>query len=150
MKFRVLGPILVTDRGAAVDLRPQQGRILAALLVEQGAVASVDRLLERIYGDDQPSGGHRTLETAMSRLRSVLGGKFIVTEGVDRCAPPSTWQQPPQHLIWCRERFGRHDVVSGHRVSCDLDINTPDAIANLLDATRSTLPATRRNCRPSG
>ena len=82
MRYRVLGTLEVQDDdGEPVRLgSAQQRRLLAALLLHSGEVASDDRLLEIIWGEDQPQAGVRALRTVVSRLRSVLDGDSIETK----------------------------------------------------------------------
>jgi len=74
MQFRVLGPLEVTcTDGISPVLRPQQRRVLAALLVHVGAVVSTDRLLAILWGDELPASALKSLHTHVSRLRQALG-----------------------------------------------------------------------------
>jgi DNA-binding SARP family transcriptional activator len=49
-----------------------QRALLAVLLVNANQVVSADRLLEEMWGDRQPSGGVKTLQYHVSKLRDVL------------------------------------------------------------------------------
>lgn len=74
MQFRVLGPLEVTcGDGTEPVMSPQQRRVLAALLVDVGAVVSSDRLLAVLWGDELPVTALKSLHTHVSRLRSALG-----------------------------------------------------------------------------
>ncbi|MEU3642105.1 BTAD domain-containing putative transcriptional regulator [Lentzea sp. NPDC034063] len=53
---------------------PKQRCLLAALAVDAGQVVPVDRLLDRVWGDDVPRRGRETLHSHVSRLRQVLAG----------------------------------------------------------------------------
>jgi predicted ATPase/DNA-binding SARP family transcriptional activator len=46
--------------------------LLALLLIHANQVLSTDRILEEIWGDDQPGGGRRTLQVHISKLRRAL------------------------------------------------------------------------------
>jgi DNA-binding SARP family transcriptional activator len=72
--------------GALLEGRPvalggsRQRRLLAALLAEQGAVVSADRLADTIWPDGTaPVGARRTVMTYVSRLRTSIGGDHVVT-----------------------------------------------------------------------
>lgn len=69
---RVLGAVELVGRGGeVVDVTPRVRR-LAALVVREGAVASVDWLVEAVWGDDVPAHAEGALQTLVSRLRAVL------------------------------------------------------------------------------
>lgn len=77
MLFRVLGPLEVTSGDDTVDRTvdlggPKPRALLATLLVEPGAVVSVDRLVEAVWGDQQPGAPAVALRTYISRLRTAL------------------------------------------------------------------------------
>lgn len=75
MEFRVLGPLEVRANGMSVDLGgPTQRALLAALLLREGEVVSVDRLIDELWGDEPPATAVKTLQTHVSRLRRALNG----------------------------------------------------------------------------
>src|SRR5262249_49173517 len=81
LQFGVLGPVEVRDDGGPIALGgPQQRRILAALLAEQGKVVAVDRLVDAIWPEAPPDGARRTVMTYVSRLRQSLGDGYVVTQ----------------------------------------------------------------------
>jgi DNA-binding SARP family transcriptional activator/tetratricopeptide (TPR) repeat protein len=74
MEFRLLGSVSLFADGAAVDLGPARQRcVLTALAVEANRVISVDRLIQRVWGDDPPLRARATLVNYLSRLRQALG-----------------------------------------------------------------------------
>lgn len=74
MRFRLLGPLEVEDQGGRIDVGgPKPRALLAALLVERGAVVSADRLVEAVWGEQPPSSATSALRAYVSRLRSALG-----------------------------------------------------------------------------
>ena len=74
MEFRVLGPLEVTERGAALALGgPRQRVVLAYLVLEANRVVSTDRLIDRIWGDEPPDAARAALFAYVSRLRKLLG-----------------------------------------------------------------------------
>jgi DNA-binding SARP family transcriptional activator/Tfp pilus assembly protein PilF len=75
MEFRILGPVEVRAGGEHLGppTRPQQNVVLAALLVDGARPVSVDRLIERVWGDDPPAHARRTLHTHVTRIRRQLG-----------------------------------------------------------------------------
>ncbi len=74
LQFGVLGSlrIMVDGREVALD-SPKQRRLLAALLIEVGSVVSADRLAQVMWGDQQPVDPAASVQTHVSRLRSLLG-----------------------------------------------------------------------------
>ncbi|MFP4513840.1 MAG: BTAD domain-containing putative transcriptional regulator, partial [Acidimicrobiales bacterium] len=72
--FGILGPLSIVVDGHEVDLdSPKQRSLLVALLVESGSAVPTDRLAEIVWGDDQPVDPTSTIQTHVSRLRSLLG-----------------------------------------------------------------------------
>jgi len=73
MEFILLGGIAVLVEGGALDLGPARQRcVLAALAVDAGRVVSLDRLVQRVWGDDPPLRARATLLNYLSRLRLLL------------------------------------------------------------------------------
>ncbi|MBB5786838.1 BTAD domain-containing putative transcriptional regulator [Jiangella mangrovi] len=74
MRFGVLGPLAVwTDDGDQVTVPGVKVRaLLAVLLVHEGRVASVDRLVEDVWGDDAPANPAAALQVRVSQLRKAL------------------------------------------------------------------------------
>ncbi|HEX5614958.1 MAG TPA: BTAD domain-containing putative transcriptional regulator [Acidimicrobiia bacterium] len=74
MEFRLLGPLTVVDDHAAeISLKGERVRRLLALLVlHAGRVVPVDRIVDELWGDDQPADAPNALHTQVSRLRSAL------------------------------------------------------------------------------
>ncbi|MGW6933552.1 BTAD domain-containing putative transcriptional regulator [Lentzea sp. NPDC054927] len=73
MEFVLLGGIAVRSGGGALDLGPARQRcVLAALAVDAGRVVSVDRLIDRVWGENPPLRARATLLNYLSRLRLLL------------------------------------------------------------------------------
>ena len=65
MDFRILGPLEVIHDGLAVPLPgARQRELLALLLLDAGRVISAERLMEDLWGDNQPSAGRTALRVA--------------------------------------------------------------------------------------
>ena len=85
MRWRVLGPLLITDDTGRVIALPA-GRLrvlLAALLARANHVVSLDELVEIVWDSAPPAGAARSLRVYMVRLRHVLGSTLspqIVTQ----------------------------------------------------------------------
>ncbi|MDT0353826.1 BTAD domain-containing putative transcriptional regulator [Pseudonocardia charpentierae] len=83
MLFRVLGPLEV-EFGPGEVVAPSGARaraLLAALLLDPGAVVPVHRLAEMVWGEVQPESVENAVHVAVARLRRALGpaGACVVT-----------------------------------------------------------------------
>ena len=71
--MRVLGSVSVEVDGRPVPVGgPLPRRLLAVLLANRGAVLSVDRLVEVLWGDEPSEAATSSLHTYVSRLRRLL------------------------------------------------------------------------------
>ncbi|MEU0912417.1 AfsR/SARP family transcriptional regulator [Streptomyces althioticus] len=72
--YAVLGPVRVSRHGERVDPgSPQQRAVLVALLLREGRRASVDELIDALWGCAPPRSAAQTIRTYVHRLRRVLG-----------------------------------------------------------------------------
>lgn len=70
----MLGPLEVTEHGAALALGgPRQRVVLAYLILEANRVVSTDQLIDRIWGEEPPEAARAALFAYVSRLRKLLG-----------------------------------------------------------------------------
>ncbi|NEE13779.1 transcriptional regulator, partial [Streptomyces sp. SID7499] len=73
LRFTVLGPLQAWRGEQPMALgSPQQRAVLALLLLKQGRPASVDELVDAVWGQEPPPGAVSVLRTYVSRLRAVL------------------------------------------------------------------------------
>jgi DNA-binding SARP family transcriptional activator len=75
MWFSVLGPVRVWRDSSEIWLgSPQQRAVLGALLVREGAQASIGDLIDGIWGgaDDVPGSARQVIRTYVHRLRKTL------------------------------------------------------------------------------
>ena len=80
VSFGLLGVVEAHFGAEPVDLgHARQRWVLAALLADANRPVSIDRLTERIWGDEPPYRARRLLASYLSRLRRILA----VTGGVD-------------------------------------------------------------------
>ncbi|WP_162641411.1 BTAD domain-containing putative transcriptional regulator [Streptosporangium sp. 'caverna'] len=82
LRFSILGPVRAWRDGDEVEIgSPQQRLVLAVLLLAEGRAVGQDHLLDAVWADDPPRTAVSTLRTYISRLRSVLGAKTVVSIG---------------------------------------------------------------------
>jgi DNA-binding SARP family transcriptional activator len=84
MEFRVLGTLEVVDGARPVPINgAKQRALLTILLLHANQTVSSSRLLEELWGDEQPESGLTALQVRVSQLRKALGkgGESIVTKG---------------------------------------------------------------------
>jgi DNA-binding SARP family transcriptional activator len=73
VEYRLLGPVAVLHDGAPVALGGAGPRtVLARLLVDASRDASMDRLIDDVWGDGPPSTARNLVQQYVSRLRGAL------------------------------------------------------------------------------
>jgi DNA-binding SARP family transcriptional activator len=82
MEFRLLGPVEVLgDSDRRIDLAANRLRVLlAALLLQPNRPVAAQELVDTLWEADLPARPRSTLQTYVSRLRSLLGQAIISTE----------------------------------------------------------------------
>jgi DNA-binding SARP family transcriptional activator len=97
--FSLLGPVRAWRGPDEVDLgSPQQRAALAALLLREGAQASVDELIDAVWGEDAPRSAEKAIRTYVYRLRRALdpagvarsaiatvGNGYVMRVAADEC-----------------------------------------------------------------
>lgn len=87
-EYRVLGPLEVRRDGEVVDLgSPKQRAVLAALVLARGAVVSVDRLIDSVWGPHPPPAAMTSLQAYISNLRRALRGESGESSPIERVSP---------------------------------------------------------------
>ena len=90
MKYCVLGPVEVADGEHGVSIKQAKERkLLAILLLNANTVVSVDRLLELMWGENQPASGLKALHYHVAKLRDALrpGRKGTDGTGIQTRSP---------------------------------------------------------------
>ncbi|MFC5834689.1 AfsR/SARP family transcriptional regulator [Nonomuraea insulae] len=86
MWFGILGPLVATVGGRSVHPGgPRARATLAALLLADGRIVPVERLIDQVWGDEPPASGRNQVMIAVSVLRKALrtaGGDPDVIETV--------------------------------------------------------------------
>ncbi|GAA2620934.1 BTAD domain-containing putative transcriptional regulator [Actinomadura fulvescens] len=136
MRFGVLGPLAAwTDDGRPVRLPELKVRaLLADLLAHEGRPASVDRLIDDLWGDRLPRNPINTLQTRVSQLRRAL-------EAAEPGARDLLVSQAPGYLLALDPQAvdaGRfHTLVDRARTTDDLGAKA-DLLADALALWRGT------------
>jgi len=78
MEIRMLGPLRVMVDGRPIHLPARQATILAILALHPNRVVSADRLIDGLWGEDEPLTAAKTLQTHVFQLRRQL-----TSEGAD-------------------------------------------------------------------
>ena len=75
MDVRVLGPLQISsDSGSRIELiRPAARQVLTVLLLEAGRAVTRPRLIDALWGDDQPGNPDAALRARISSTRHALG-----------------------------------------------------------------------------
>lgn len=70
LEFKLLGPLEARVDGAAVPVRGERERaMLAMLLLAEGGIVTVDRLVEAVWDDEPPAGAVKAIRNCASALR---------------------------------------------------------------------------------
>ena len=73
MEFRVLGPLVASDRDAPVSLGgPQQQTVFAVLLAHANTVVSTDRLIDEVWGESPPDTARKAVQSYVALLRKAV------------------------------------------------------------------------------
>lgn len=78
MELDVLGPLEVVG-GTGIELQGSMVRRLAAALAVSPRGASVDVLVDALWGDDPPTSCRKTVQGFVHRLRRTLGASAVLT-----------------------------------------------------------------------
>jgi DNA-binding SARP family transcriptional activator len=73
--YRLLGPLDVVVDGSVVPIRAARHRaVLALLLLSANRFVSRDVLIDRVWNGTPPDGAVKTVQSYVSRLRTLLDG----------------------------------------------------------------------------
>src|SRR5262249_12510873 len=118
MEYRILGPLVVVDRGETVKLGGSKQRsLLAFLLLHPNQAVSRDRLIDELWGAKPPKTAATAIQVYVSQLRKALGRGVIVT-------------QAPGYLIQVRE--GELDLARFEASVADARAAAPPEASDLL------------------
>jgi len=81
MRFRILGPLQVSDGLAEAAITAGRDRVvLAMLLLHTGRIVGVEELIEAVWDGRPPITARGQLQTCISRLRRALPRAAILTD----------------------------------------------------------------------
>jgi DNA-binding SARP family transcriptional activator/Tfp pilus assembly protein PilF len=84
MQVRLLGPVdIVVDGQPRTVHGLRRKAVLATLALQHGDLVSIDQLIDVVWGEAAPATARNTLQSHVSYLRTVLGGKTAI-----RARPP--------------------------------------------------------------
>ena len=79
VQVRILGPVDATVEGVPRAVRGLRRKaVLAVLGLRAGEIVSTDRLIDVVWGDKPPATAANTLQSHVSHLRGVLGGRTLI------------------------------------------------------------------------
>ncbi len=82
MKFRILGPLEVSDGGGSLPLAAgKQRALLAVLLLSANRAVPAARLVDDLWGDEAPDTAAKMVQIYVSRLRKALPDGLVETRG---------------------------------------------------------------------
>ncbi|BEL02951.1 BTAD domain-containing putative transcriptional regulator [Actinoplanes sichuanensis] len=127
LTFRLLGPVqIVSDRGVVTGVAPRHRAVLAYLLLHAGRVISMDRLIDAMWGYDQPETARSQIHAAVTALRRAL--RTAGAEGVLETRPGGYTVVPESGRLDVREF---DDLVSAGRFREALDLWHGEALADV-------------------
>src|ERR687887_1636224 len=79
LEYSVLGGVQALRDGEALRLGgPRQRALLALLLIADGKPVPADRLIDELWHGEPPAGAAGTIQSYVSRLRSVLAVDAVI------------------------------------------------------------------------
>jgi len=80
VRFGVLGPVTVTQDGAALNIGgPKQRTVLALLVANAGSYVSIEAIIDAVWGEEAGSNARRVVQTYVANLRAELGDTIVKT-----------------------------------------------------------------------
>ncbi|MGN9846758.1 BTAD domain-containing putative transcriptional regulator [Nonomuraea sp. H19] len=79
LRFTLLGPVeMVVDGAPLTGIAPRHRAVLAYLLLNAGRVISIERLIDAMWGYDQPDTARSQIHASITAIRKVLRGAGAV------------------------------------------------------------------------
>ncbi|WP_373287121.1 AfsR/SARP family transcriptional regulator, partial [Wenjunlia tyrosinilytica] len=81
VRFSVLGPVRAQRDGHWLDTgSPQQRAVLSALVLRDGRTATLNELVDAVWGEEAPERALAALRTYAFRLRKALGSDVLISD----------------------------------------------------------------------
>lgn len=127
VRFALLGPVQVLAGGEPVPgIAPRHRAVLAYLLLNAGRVISMERLIDAMWGIDQPDTARSQIHAAITALRRTLrgvdAGELLATRPGGYVAVPAPGQCDVQEFT---------DLVAAGRFGDALRLWRGDALADV-------------------
>ncbi|MEV4248950.1 BTAD domain-containing putative transcriptional regulator [Streptosporangium canum] len=124
LRFTLLGPVqLIVDGEPLTGIAPRHRAVLAYLLLNSGRVISIERLIDAMWGYDQPDTARSQIHASITALRKVLRGagavQLLQTRSGGYVAQPEPGQVDAQEfteLVAAGELREALDLWSGEAV----------------------------------
>ncbi|MEU6785864.1 BTAD domain-containing putative transcriptional regulator [Nonomuraea angiospora] len=79
LRFTLLGPVqMIVDGAPLTGIAPRHRAVLAYLLLNAGRVISIERLIDAMWGYDQPDTARSQIHASITAIRKVLRGAGAV------------------------------------------------------------------------
>ncbi|WP_051179232.1 AfsR/SARP family transcriptional regulator [Nocardia concava] len=72
LRFSILGPVEISIGGQVATLAPRHRGVLAYLLLNAERVCTIDRLIEAVWGLDEPDTSRAQIHASLTAIRRVL------------------------------------------------------------------------------
>ncbi|MET7327523.1 tetratricopeptide repeat protein [Nonomuraea sp. NPDC005650] len=121
LRFTLLGPVqLIVDGAPLTGIAPRHRAVLAYLLLNAGRVISIERLIDAMWGYDQPDTARSQIHASITAIRKVLRGagavRLLETRAGGYVAQPEPGQVDAQEfteLVAAGELRGALDLWRG-------------------------------------
>ncbi|MFI7129243.1 BTAD domain-containing putative transcriptional regulator [Nonomuraea sp. NPDC050153] len=104
LRFTLLGPVqMIVDGAPLTGIAPRHRAVLAYLLLNAGRVISIERLIDAMWGYDQPDTARSQIHASITAIRKVLRGagavRLLETRAGGYVAQPEPGQVDAQEFI---------------------------------------------------
>ncbi|MBN6057897.1 tetratricopeptide repeat protein, partial [Nonomuraea sp. RK-328] len=127
LRFTLLGPVqLVVDGAPLTGVAPRHRAVLAYLLLNAGRVISIERLIDAMWGYDQPDTARSQIHASITAIRKVLrgagAGRLLETRAGGYVAQPEPGQVDAQEFT---------DLVAAGELRKALDLWSGEALEDV-------------------
>ncbi|MEU7000986.1 BTAD domain-containing putative transcriptional regulator [Nonomuraea sp. NPDC046570] len=127
LRFTLLGPVqMIVDGEPLTGVAPRHRAVLAYLLLNAGRVISIDRLIDAMWGYDQPDTARSQIHASITAIRKVLRGagavRLLETRAGGYVAQPEPGQVDAQEFT---------ELVAAGELSEALDLWSGEALEDV-------------------